>query len=80
MTELNGNEKYHYLSTSLPTNASCPGTIETGDLLLYGDKCVVLFYKTFTTVYNYTRIGKLINPAGLETVVGGASIDAEFSK
>lgn len=49
MTELNGNEKYYDLPNSLPTNSSCPGTIKNGDLMLYGSKTLVLFYKTFST-------------------------------
>lgn len=36
MTELNGNEKYFDLSTNLPKNSSNPGTIQNGDLMLYG--------------------------------------------
>ena len=52
MNELNGNEKYHYLSSSLPTAAYQPGTIHAGDLMLYGNNCVVLFYKTFNTSYS----------------------------
>ncbi|MBQ6984212.1 MAG: hypothetical protein IJQ20_04710 [Paludibacteraceae bacterium] len=65
MNELNGNEKYHYLSTSLPTAAYQPGTIHAGDLMLYGNNCVVLFYETFNTSYSYTRIGAIDNPSGL---------------
>ncbi len=65
MNELNGNEKYHYLSSSLPTAAYQPGTIHTGDLMLYGNNCVVLFYETFNTSYSYTRIGAIDNPSGL---------------
>lgn len=34
--ELNGNEKYHDLLSRLPTAASTPGMIRTGDLMLYG--------------------------------------------
>src|SRR5699024_162023 len=36
MNELNGNEKYARLSGNLPTNAENPGTINTGDLMIYG--------------------------------------------
>ena len=36
MSELNGNEKFFRLSTSLPTDAANPGTIQTGDLMLWG--------------------------------------------
>ncbi len=56
MNELNGNEKYHYLSSSLPTAAYQPGTIHAGDLMLYGNNCVVLFYETFNSSYSYTPI------------------------
>ncbi len=49
MTELNGNEKYYDLSTSLPVNATNPGTIQSGDLMLWGNKTLVVFYKTFST-------------------------------
>ena len=43
MSELNGNEKYFHLSTRLPTNASNPGTIRAGDLMLWGAESLVLF-------------------------------------
>ncbi len=70
MTELNGNEKYFDLSKSLPANASNPGKINTGDLLLYGSKTLVLFYKTFSTSYNYTKLGKVDKPGGLDSALG----------
>ena len=65
MIELNANEKYVDLSGNLPTNASNPGTIQAGDLMLYGSSTLVLFYKTFSTSYNYTRLGKIDDVAGL---------------
>lgn len=78
MTELNGNEKYKYLDTTLPTNASCPGTIHAGDILLYGNNCVVVFYKTFNTSYSYTKIGKITDPSGLEAAVGAGGVEVQF--
>lgn len=65
MNEMNGNEKYHYLSENLPTDSYRPGTIRNGDLMLYGSSCVVLFYETFSSSYSYTHIGRLDNPSGL---------------
>ena len=81
MNELNGNEKYHYLSSSLPTAAYQPGTIHAGDLMLYGNNCVVLFYETFNSSYSYTRIGAIDNPSGLAEAlgVGNVSVRFEFS-
>ena len=61
MSELNGNEKYVYLSDNLPTNSSNPKHISVGDVMLYGDNCLVIFYKSFDTSYSYTRIGHIDN-------------------
>ena len=71
MSELHGNEKYYYLSKGLPTASSNPGTIRTGDLMLYGSTCVVLFYETFSTSYTYTRLGRITNPSGLASTLKG---------
>lgn len=79
MSELNGNEKYVYLDSSLPTNASNPGTIEAGDVMLYGNSCLVVFYESHATSYAYTRIGKIADPSGLAAVVGSGSISASFA-
>lgn len=70
MNELNGNEKYYYLSENLPTESYRPGTIRNGDLMLYGSTCVVLFYETFSSSYSYTRIGRLGDPSGLASALG----------
>ena len=78
MNELNGNEKYHYLSSSLPTAAYQPGTIHSGDLMLYGNNCVVLFYETFNTSYSYTRIGAIDNPSGLVEALGVGNVSVRF--
>lgn len=78
MTELNGNEKYHYLSISLPTNASNPGTIHAGDIMLYGSSCIVLFYETFNMSYSYTKIGHIDDPTGLAEAVGTGNVSVTF--
>ena len=78
MNELNGNEKYHYLSSSLPTAAYQPGTIHAGDLMLYGNNCVVLFYETFNTSYSYTRLGAIDNSSGLAAALGSGNVSVRF--
>ena len=75
MADLHANEKYADLRKPLPTNAKQPGTIRAGDLLLYGDKTLVLFYKTFRSSYSYTRLGRIDDASGLATAVGAGSVD-----
>ena len=79
MLELNDNEKYHYLSQSLPTNRTKVGTINAGDIMLYGDNCVVVFYETFTTTYQYTPIGHITNTEGLKEVLGSGTATISFA-
>jgi len=78
MTELNGNEKLYNFSSALPTNASNPRNIATGDLMLYGSATLVLFYESFPTSYSYTRLGKIDNPSGLAAAVGSGSVSVRF--
>ena len=78
MSELNGNEKYFYLNTSLPASASRPSGIEEGDLMLYGDSCLVLFYESFSTSYTYTPIGRIDDPSGLAAALGSGSVQVTF--
>lgn len=70
MNEVNGNEKYHYLSGNLPASPENLSTIHNGDLMLYGSNCIVLFYETFNTSYSYTKIGTVDNPTALEAALG----------
>lgn len=78
MNELNGNEKYGDLAGKLPTNAANPGTIKSGDLMLYGTNILVLFYKTFPTSFSYTRLGNIDNPEGLSDALGSGDVTIVF--
>lgn len=66
MNELNGNEKYVYLDNTLPTDSYNPKHIEAGDIMLYNNNCLVIFYKSFDTSYSYTKIGHIDNLDNLE--------------
>ena len=80
MEELNGNEKYRYLSKSFPTKPKHYSKVRAGDVMLYGDDCLVIFYKTHKTSYNYTKIGRLTSTKGLTKAVGKASVKVRFAK
>ncbi len=76
MQELNENEKYIYMDKSLPTEAINHKHINKGDIMLYGDNCLVIFYKSFDTSYSYTRVGHIDNLKDL----GTDSITVRFEK
>lgn len=76
MDELNNNEKYVYLDKSLPKNSYNPNHIEKGDVMLYGDNCLVIFYQSFNTSYSYTKIGHIDNLDDL----GNGTIIARFEE
>ncbi len=80
MKELNGNEKYSYLDEALPTEAERVGQIESGDLMLYGEDCVVLFYDSFSTNYSYTPLGRVEDATGLKEAVGEGAVTMTFQE
>ena len=78
MNELNGNEKYYYMDNSLKTNSENVKKIKKGDLMLYGSDCLVLFYKSFSTNYSYTKLGYIDDANDLEQMVGKENINITF--
>ena len=75
MNDLNKNEKYAYLDESLPTNTYSPKHIEAGDVMLFGDNCLVIFYESFDTSYSYSKIGHINNLPNLDD--GNISINID---
>lgn len=78
MNELNGNEKYFDLPKSLPTNSSVPSSIHNGDLMMYGSNTFVLFYKTFSSSYRYTKLGQIDDTAKLSEALGSGDVTVTF--
>ena len=78
MAEFNGNEKYYLLHNSLPSRPEHVGQVKSGDVMLFGDDSLVVFYKDFKTTYSYTRIGHIENAADLEQTLGRGSVIITF--
>lgn len=78
MRELNNNEKYYYLDQELPSNPQRVNQINRGDIMLFGNDCLVVFYESFTTSYSYTRIGKIDNTDNLKTALGTGNVSVTF--
>ena len=79
MDDLSGYEKYAYLPFALPTDKEWIGNTEVGDVMLYQDNCLVLFYVSLRTTYSYTRIGRLTGAEGLSQAVGEGSVFVSFA-
>jgi hypothetical protein len=80
MPDLNSNEKHAKLPKSLPTSTTRPGTIRSGDLMLYGSETLVVFYVTFDSAYSYTRLGSVDDTADLAQALGKGTARITFTK
>lgn len=79
MNELNGNEKYYNFSDGFTTSSKPAGRISKGDIKLYGDDCLVLFYDSFSSGYSYTDIGYIEDVSGLAEALGTGNVTVRFS-
>ena len=79
MSDLHGNEKFVDLPVDLPVKAGKVGRIQSGDLMLYGLRTLVVFYDSFPTTYSYTKLGRIDDARGLATAVGTGSARVTFT-
>jgi len=49
-----------------------------GDLMLYGNNTLVLFYESFNSSYSYTKLGYVDNPTGLAAALGNGNVVVKF--
>ena len=78
MEDLHGNEKFTYLADKLPTNSEKPGVIKAGDIMLYGDNCLVLFYEEFSTSHHYTGLGTIEDIERFRQAAGNGAVRVSF--
>jgi len=79
LSELNGNEKYTYLSIDFTQDKEKTNKITKGDIMLYGSNCLTIFYKDTMPNYTYTKIGKIENSEELESLSEYENVEVEFS-
>ena len=80
LNELNGNEKYYYFDEIFPSNPNRVEETYMGDIMLYGNNCLVLFYDNFQTSYRYTKIGSIDYPGDLREIVGSENVNVTIYK
>ncbi|RYZ81329.1 MAG: hypothetical protein EOO68_36005 [Moraxellaceae bacterium] len=80
MADLNDNEKYYDLPNKLPANASIVGNIKRGDILLYGNNTIVIFYKNLNSRFSYTKLGSIDDAQGLEEAMGSGTTVVKFEQ
>ncbi len=80
MVESNSNEKFYEGDETLPTDKYKPFRINAGDVMLYGDKTIVIFYKSFDTSEEYTYLGKIEDGDKLAEALGDSDVTVEFFK
>ena len=78
MDDLHQNEKYHYFDKSFPAQPQPIQTIEAGDVLLYQNNCLVIFYESAKPVASYMRIGKIIDFQDIRKSFGNASVSVQW--
>lgn len=78
MGDLHDNEKYFYFSDDFDTADQELKEIHEGDLLIYDSKCLVLFYESFETAYQYTPLGRISDTAGLKKALGRGTVSVSF--
>ena len=78
MSDLHENEKYHNFSKRFPTSSENVGNVNKGDIMLFGDNCLVIFYKSFSTRYRYTKLGYIKNFGDLENSFGKGDVNITF--
>ena len=74
MHDLHSNEKYFHFLHALPSSPAPIDVLHTGDLMLWQDTSFVLFYKTFSTSYMYTKLGYLEETTKLQEALGKSDV------
>lgn len=73
-------EKVTDLTFALPSAVTeTPATINAGDIYIWSDNNLVLFYTTFSNSYSYVPVGYIEDVTGLRDALGRGSAEVTFS-
>ncbi|MFV0481787.1 MAG: cyclophilin-like fold protein [Campylobacteraceae bacterium] len=78
MDEHGGFEKNYRLGKRLSGSSLSPDIIREGDLMIWSQSVLVLFYKEHSTFYSYIPLGRIDDTKRLEKALGRSSIKVKF--
>lgn len=61
LIDLNNNSKYCILKRKLNTDSNITKTTKKGDIMLYKNNNIIIFYKDAENNYSYTKLGHINN-------------------
>ena len=78
MSDLNGNEKFAYLPQTLTECPQAMEQIHAGDILLFGNKCLVIFYEDAPASFSYSPIGHIDDVNALRAALGTGDVEVRL--
>ena len=78
MTEFNGNEKFFKLDQNLPTDIYTPWDIKEWDFMLWWSDTIVIYYKSFSSPYSFTKLGNISDTEWLKKALGSWNVDVKL--
>ena len=69
LNELNGNEMYADLPFKVAAKSQDSDKVRAGDVRLYGNQTLVIFYKDHETSYRYNKIGEIKDLSQLDILI-----------
>lgn len=80
MDDFASQEKVARLPFALPSaSTQTPATIRAGDIYLWSNDNLVLFYTTFSNSYSYVPVGYIEDVTGLREALGTGSVTITFT-
>lgn len=67
-------------SVEKDSSAEKAGSVNSGDIMLYGSDCLVVFFKSFDTPYSYTKIGHIDDAEGFGAARGKGTVTIGFKE